>query len=137
MIKTMIAFVFAITVAGCSILPDSGTTESLAVNYLFSKATTAVIDQGAVTPNQVIDAVEDARQYIETGETVTVGRLYDAAIERISGLDPADRILVTAILDNARARLETAIDAGELDESERVALLDALNWIEMSAQAEL
>ena len=135
--KLIIAIATAIMLSACSLLPESGTTESLAVNYLFSKATTAVIDQGAVTPEQVIGAVEDARQYIETGETVTVGRLYDAAIERIAGLDPADRILVTAILDNARARLETAIDAGDLSPDQRVALLDALILIEMSARAEL
>lgn len=135
--KTALAIVTAIMLSACSLLPDSGTSEALAVNYIFSKATTAIVDRGTVTPEQVIGAVEDARQYIETGETVTVGRLYDSAIERVAGLDPADRILVTAILDNARARLETAIDAGELDESDRVALLDALSWIEMSARAEM
>lgn len=135
--KIITAVIFAIVLAGCSLLPQPGTTESLAVNYLFSKATTAVIDRGAVQPSQVIDAVEDARQYVETGDTVTVDALYSAAIERISGLDPADRVLVTAILDNAKARLETAIDSGELDGNDRVALLDALEWIEMAARAEL
>lgn len=135
--KLIIAIVTAVMLSACSILPDPGSTESLAVNYLFSKATTAVIDQGAVTPAQVIDAVEDARRYVEKGETVTVGALYEAAIDRIRGLDPADRVLVTAILDNAKARLETAIDAGELAEDDRVALLDTLAWIEAAARAEL
>lgn len=135
--KLLITALLALTISACSLLPQPGTTESLAVNYLFSKATTAVIDRGAVQPGDIIDAVEDARQYVETGDTVTVDALYAAAIERISDLDPADRVLVTAILDNAKARLETAIDSGELDGNDRVALLDALKWIEMAARAEL
>lgn len=123
-----------LSVQACSLLPEQGTTESLALNYLFAKSTTAVIDRGAATPLQVLEAVEDARQYIQTGDSVTIATLYQGALERIGGLDPADRILVTAILDNVRARLETAISTGQLDESERVALLDVLNWIERAAR---
>lgn len=135
--KIVIAFIMFAIVSGCSLLPEQGTTESLAVNYLFSKATSAVIDRGAVTPTEVLDAVEDARAFIKTGDSVTVGKLYEAAIDRISGLEPADRILVTAILENAKARLETAIDSGDIAADERVALLDALNWIEATAASQL
>lgn len=135
--KLIITALLALTISACSLLPDSGTSEALAVNYIFSKATTAIIDRGAAEPGHIIDAVDDARQYIETGETVTIAVLYEAALDRISGMHPADRVLVTAILDNARARLETAIDAGELSPSQRVALLDVLDWVEMAARAEL
>lgn len=131
--KLFIAVLVAGFLSACSLLPEQGTTESLALNYLFAKSTTAVIERGDIEPAKVVSAVQDARQYIQTGESVTIARLYDGAVERISGLDPADRILVTAILDNVRARLETAISTGTLDESEQVALLDTLDWIERAA----
>jgi len=131
--KLFIAVLVAGLLSACSLMPEQGTTESLALNYLFAKSTAAVIERGDIDPDRVVQAVQDARQYIQTGESVTIARLYDGAVERISGLDPADRILVTAILDNVRARLETAISAGTLDESEQVALLDTLDWIERAA----
>lgn len=133
-IKITLAVILTMALGACSLLPDQGTTESLALNYLFAKSTTAVIDRGAATPSQVLEAVDDARQYIQTGDSVTLAALHEAALERISGLEAADRILVTAILDNVRARLETAISTGQLDESERVALLDVLSWIERAAR---
>src|SRR5690349_20621928 len=126
--KLIATALLALTLTACSLLPESGTTESLAVHYLFSRATTAVLDRGAVTPEQVLDAVEDARKYVDSGDSVTVAALYDAAIERLQPLHPADQILITAILDNARARLETAIQGGQLSPDERVALLDVLSW---------
>lgn len=135
--KLITALLLTMIVSGCSMLPESGTTESLTVNYLMSKSTTRIIDGDSERAREVLDAVEDARGYIEGSESVEIGTLYNAALERVQGLDPADRILVTRILDKARDRLEAAIDSGELDESERVSLLDTLDWIEAAARDEL
>lgn len=132
--KSLITALLALLLTACSALPASGTTESLAVNYLMSKAATRIIDGDGDRAARVLDAVEDARRYVQAGDTVTIGALYTAAIDRIQSLEPADRILVTAILDNARARLETAISAGQLDQSQRVSLLDTLDWIEAAAR---
>lgn len=133
----LITVVLALSLAGCSALPESGTTEALAVNYLVGKATTRIVDGDADRAERVLAAVEDARRYVESGDTVTIGVLYDAAVDRIQNLDdPADRLVITAILDNVRARLETAISSGGLDESQRVSLLDTLDWIEQAAHIE-
>jgi len=135
--RILLAALIAITLSACSLIPDSGTAEALTVNYLMSKATTRIVDGDADRAAKVVKAVEDARQYIETGEMVTISALYDAAIGRISGLDAADKILIGAILDNARTRLEAAVSTGQLDAQQRVSLLETLDWIEQAASAEL
>lgn len=132
--KLLISILIAVSLAGCSAWPGSGTTEALTVNYMMSKATTRIVDGDPARADRVLDAVEDARRYIKSSDTVTVGALYSAAVDRIQSLDPADRFVITAILDNARARLETAISADRLSESERISLLDTLDWIEQAAR---
>lgn len=133
MLRLMTAALLTMTLGACSLLPAPDTTESLALNYMFAKATTTLIDRDTVSADRVLAAVEDARNYVDTGETVTIDRLYQGALERISGLSPADRVLVTAIVDNMRGNLAAALSTGQLDESERVALLDVLDWIERAA----
>lgn len=137
--RVILYLLVAVALSACSILPESGTNESLAVNYLLSKATTQIIDGDQARAERVLQAVEDARAYVETGESVTIEALYQGAMDRIkqANLDPADQILMESILANARARLETAVSAGKLEPSERVAILDALSWIERSARHDL
>ena len=133
----LISILFLVSLSACSLIPDSSSTESLTVNYLLSKATTRIIDGEAARATKVLAATADARNYIATGDSVTVELLYDEAIKRIVGMDPADQVLLTAILDNARARLETAISGGELNADQRVSLLDTLTWIEATAKSYL
>lgn len=132
--KLLLTALFAFALSACSLIPDAGTAESLTVNYLMSKATTRIVDGDADRADRVLSAVADARAYVTGGDSVTIGALYEAAVDRIQPLQPADRILITAILDNVRARLETAISAGKLEESQRVSLLQSLDWIERSAR---
>lgn len=133
-LKLLIAVVLMAALSACSLLPDSGTTEALTVNYMMSKATTRIVDGDAARAERVLEAVEDARRYVKSSDTVTIGDLHSGALEYLQSLDPADRHVITAILDNARARLETAISADRLDERERVSLLDTLDWIERAAR---
>ena len=126
--------IFAIALTGCPILPDAGTTEALGVNYLLGKATQQFVDGSGERRARVLDAVADARQYIEAGESVTVAALYEGALARLDGMDPLDKQALITILANAKGRLETAISAGALDPDERVVLLDTLKWIEAAAR---
>lgn len=137
-LRIFLSVVFAAILVGCSALPESGSSESLAVNYLLAKSTQQIIDGDDVRRAEVLDAVNDARAFVEASDSVTIGLLYEQAVERLEtyGLDPLDEKALEQILLNAKARLETAISAERLDPDDRVALLDALNWIEAAARGE-
>jgi len=135
-LRILLATVFAAILVGCSALPESGTSEAFAVNYLLAKSTQQVIDGDADRRAEVLDAVGDARSFAEASDTVTIGLLYEGAMDRIDSynLDPISKQALREILGLAKARLETAISAEELDPDERVVLLDTLKWIEAAAR---
>jgi len=137
-LRILLAIIFAAILVGCSALPESGTSEAFAVNYLLAKSTQQVIDGDADRRTEVLDAVSDARSFVEASDTVTIGLLYEGAMERIDSynLDPISKQALREILGLAKARLETAISAEELDPDEKLAILDALNWIEAAARGE-
>lgn len=122
----------ALAFAGCSFLqsiePD---TKQLAVQY----ATLKVIDGDSDRAARVVDLVQEGRQYVESGASVTVAALYEGVRDRIDwqSLDPADRILIEAILTRARERLREEIGVGLLDPDQQVKVLTVLDWIEAAA----
>lgn len=122
----------ALLVSGCSFLqsiePD---TKQLAVQY----ATLKVIDGDADKAARVVELVQEGRDYVQSDASVSVAALYEGVRDRINwqSLDPADRILVEAILTRARERLRDEIGVGLLDPDQQLKVLTVLDWIEAAA----
>jgi hypothetical protein len=119
--------------SGCSVLqsmnPD---TRQLAFTYATAKA----INGDQERADRVIELVERGREFVERSDSVTISALYEGVRERINwqGLDPADQILISAILTTARDRLNEEVGVGALDESQRLRVLTVLDWIEGAAR---
>ena len=137
----LILFPFLVALAAllgaCSVLdsmqPD---TKQLAVQY----ATLKVINGNPDKAARVVELVQEGRAFVEDGAvTVTVAALYDGVVERVNWdkLDPADHILVAAILTQARARMEEDLGVDLLDDAQRVKVLTVLDWIEAAASGYL
>lgn len=126
------AIVVVFALAGCSVLqslePD---TKQLAVQY----ATLKAVDGDPAKAARVVDLVREGRQYVTADASVSVAALYDGVRDRINwqSLDPADRILIEAILTRARDRLQDEIGVGLLDPDQRLQVLTVLDWIEAAA----
>lgn len=119
--------------AGCSLLDTvSDDRNQLAVQY----ATAKVIDGAPAKAQRVADLVAEARDYVADGATVSIARLDSEARQRIDWqrLDPADRILVDAVLTSARERLQFEIGEGVLNAEQRLQLSAVLDWIEAAAR---
>lgn len=125
--------ILALALTGCSVLETvSEDKNQLAVQY----ATLKVIDGESQKADRIVELVGKARAYVDEGSTVTVSYLADEAAIRLrqSGLDPADMILATAILERAEARLKSEIGDGVLNDQQRLQLLTVLSWIEDAAR---
>ena len=132
-IMCMTGLLAIVAIPGCSVLETVAEDRNqLAVQY----ATLKVIDGESQKADRIVELVEKARAYVGEGSTVTISYLADEAAIRLrqSGLDPADMILATAILERAEARLKSEIGDGVLNDQQRVQLLTVLNWIEDAAR---
>lgn len=130
--KILMSVILALSLMGCSVLSTvSEDRNQLAVQY----ATLKVMESDSVSGDRIAGLVADAREYVSAGESVAVSALASAARERLneSGLSPADKILIDAILTRAQARLEAEIGEGLLSEDQRLQLLTVLEWIESAA----
>lgn len=133
MAKVIAALAFGLMlVSGCALLSGEQTArERLAVQY----ATLKVIDGDPARAARVQALVAEARQYLTGGAEVTIARLDAEARARIDWqrLEAADRLLLEAVLLEARQQLTERLGAGVLDEGQRVALDAVLGWIEGAA----
>lgn len=126
------AVVAAFALAGCSVLqslePD---TKQLSVQY----ATLKAVDGDPAKAARVVELVQEGRQYVTADASVSVAALYEGVRDRINwqSLDPADRILIKAILTRARDRLQDEIGVGLLGPDQRLQVLTVLDWIEAAA----
>lgn len=130
--KILMSVILALSLMGCSVLSTvSEDRNQIAVQY----ATLKVMESDSVDGSRIVELVTDAREYVRAGESVAVSALASAARERLaeSGLSPADKILIDAILARAQARLEAEIGEGLLSEDQRLQLLTVLEWIESAA----
>lgn len=130
--KILMSVILALSLMGCSVLSTvSEDRNQIAVQY----ATLKAMESDSVDGNRVVELVTQAREYVSAGESVAVSALASAARERLSesGLSPADKILIDAILTRAQARLEAEIGEGLLSEDQRLQLLTVLEWIESAA----
>lgn len=128
----LVTVILALALTGCSVLSTVAEDRNqLAVQY----ATLKVMESDSVDGDRLVELVTQAREYVDTGESVAVSTLAAAARERLaeSGLSPADKILIDAILTRAQARLEAEIGEGLLTGEQRVQLLTVLGWIEAAA----
>lgn len=122
----------AVVLTGCSFLqslePD---TRQLAVQYATYKA----IDGDLAKAARAVELVQEGRQYVQADSSVSVAALYEGVRDRINwqSLDPADRLLLEAILTQARDRLQSEIGAGLLDPDQKLQVLTVLDWIEAAA----
>lgn len=123
----------AVLATGCALLQDSAPTVQLTTQY----ATLKVVNGDPERAAKVVDLVTNAKQYVEGDSSVTIAALEHAARSRIpwDDLDPADVLLIDAILSQARERLELEIGAGLLNPEQRVQLSTFLSWIESAAYA--
>ena len=116
----------------CSTLQSNDMRAQLAVTYAAEK----IIRTEPARAVRVLDEVEKARAYLISDEPVTIAALDRSVKSRINWekLDPADRVLINAVLIEARERLEFEIGSGVLDEAQRVKVGAVLDWIAATAQ---
>lgn len=131
--RLLIALFAVVAIAGCSFLQTDG---NLNHKLAFQYSTAKIIERDRVSALDVIDAVERAEGYVRDGAEVTVSKLAQGARDYMqdTGLSPADRILIGAILDDAEARLTVAVGDGLLTKDERLQLYEVLQWIKEAAQ---
>lgn len=132
--KYFIVILLALTaLSGCALLESQPATAQLTTQY----ATLKVIDGDPERADKILSLVAEARQYVDDADNVAIGVLDEAIRSRIrwERLDPADRLLIDAVLQRARERLEFEIGAGVLDAEQRVQLTTFLGWIEDAARA--
>lgn len=124
----LIAVVFLV---GCATM-DNNMRSQLAVGY----ATDKIIKERPERAMRVIEQVQKARTLITNPDPVSIASLDTAVKESIdwSKLDAADRVLVSALLIEARERLEYEIGEGMLDADQRVKVMAVLDWIDQSAR---
>lgn len=128
----IMAALTVLILTGCGVLATVAEDRNqLAVQY----ATLKVMESDRVDGERIVELVSDAREYVSAGESVAISALADAARERLaeSGLSPADKILIDAILTRAQERLQTEIGDGLLSGEQRLQLLTVLGWIEGAA----
>ena len=121
--------IFAMLFSGCAVLETIAKDENkLAVQY----ATLKVIDGDTQKAEQLKAWITEARNYVDTSAEVTVSYLADEARVRISGkiTDPADTLLVMAVLNEAERRIGKRLGEGPLEQEQRVKLLTVFDWIE-------
>lgn len=118
------AIAATIALSGCATLEQSPQTAKLPVQY----ATMKVIESDDVTRADVMSQVERAREVLSATQEVSITDL-TGGID-LSGLDAADRLLVSALL----SQIEYA--ANEVDvigDERRVRIETLLDWIEDAA----
>lgn len=132
----MVSLVSMLGFAGCAALSgvDDG-SKRLAVFY----ATAKVIDGDQTKAGRIVDLIQEAREYVSGDPEVTISALYEGVVERVNwaALDPADQIIIEAILLEAKARLQEEIGVGLLSPEQRVKVSTVLNWIEAAANGQL
>ena len=119
----------AVAISGCSLLDTVVKDENkLAVQY----ATLKVIDGDMQKAEQLKGWITEARNYVDNGAEVTVSYLADEARARIRDKisDPADTLLVMAVLNEAERRIGKRLGEGPLEQEQRVKLLTVFDWIE-------
>lgn len=131
--NSLVAVFLAVSLVGCVTMDrESNLRSQLAVGY----ATDKIIKESPERALRVLEQVEKARALVTNPEPVSIAALDQAVKESIDWrkLDAADRVLVSAILIEARERLEYEIGAGVLDADQRVKVMAVLDWIDQSAR---
>ena len=121
----------ALVLTGCSFLEERETTARLTVQY----ATLKVINDETERAERVRKLISEAREYVSSDTSVTIAFLDTQARARIDWerLDTADRLLIDAVLVEARVELERRIGEGVLDPNATLQLLTVFDWIESAA----
>lgn len=134
--KILMVVMMLFALSACSTVSKFVEESPATAELTFKYATAKIVDGQTDRVARVLSAVSDARQFLDSEESVTVSFLYDQAVARInwSRLDPADQLLFRAILQNASERLQREIGSGVLDESQELRLLTVLGWIEDAAR---
>jgi uncharacterized protein YceK len=115
--------------SGCAIL--TGTTEEGAkfrTQYAIAKVIDGDVDKAA----KVNRVVSDLRATIGDSPEATVSVLVDYVRGKIDfkGMEPADAILLSQVLNEAEQSLQMKIGDGVLDLEQRVKVKTFLGWVE-------
>lgn len=127
----------ALAFSACSTLEDFVTDSPATAELTFKYATAKIIDADVERADRVLSAVADAREFVGSDESVTVSFLYEQAVARVDfeRLDPADAILIRAVIQNASERLQREVGGGVLNGEQEIRLLTILDWVESAARA--
>lgn len=95
-------------------------------------ATMKLIERGAVTPGEVQTRVNRVRHLVDDGLTLTDLGERVRGVVGYTKLEPSDRLLVDAILGDVAHRLDIGFGV-PIDDQQREAIHEALDWIEQAA----
>lgn len=129
----IVALLFAVN--ACAVLEkveSSPVAAQLTVQY----ATLKYIDGSDAKAVRVLNVVDAIRPSIDD-DSVTLAILDERLRSYINWerLDAADRLLLTALLDQVKAELTERIGEGLVDAQDKVRLHRVLDWVETAARA--
>lgn len=142
--KIITAFLVTVTLtfSGCSTIgsvveygKDNQATAYVTVQYSTAKVIKGDEDRALA----VLEHVEDARSFVESGAEVSISNLVEGVKEEINwgGMKPEDRMLVELLLIQAQKDLEVRVGEGVLEEDQVVVIETLLDWIEQGANTYL
>ena len=131
--KLVLAALAVLLVSGCSVL-QTVEDSPLAAQLVVQQAALRVIDEDTVRAQRVVEIVVETRPYVDEG-SITLAMLDQAVRAQIEWerLALADRLLLEAVLDQARADMELRFGAGVLDPEARASVVRVFDWIEDAA----
>lgn len=121
-----------LVVAIGAILMVTACTPTTQTRLPIQYATMKLIERDTVTPEEVQTRVNWVRLLVEDG--LTLPQLGDR-VRNVLGyaqLPPSDRLLVDAILGDVAHRLDIGFDI-PIGDDQKIAILEALDWIEQAA----
>lgn len=126
-----IALSLGVILSGCAILEENPSTAKLTIQVAVLK----IIDGDSDRADRVVEIAQKARFHVSSDSSVTIEAI-DGEIRRHirwDTLGAAEKLLVNAILDEAKQRLQDEIGAGLLDADQKVKVITVLDWIEQAA----
>ena len=121
-----------LVVAIGAILMVTACTPTTQTRLPIQYATMKLIERDTVTPQEVRTKVNWVRLMVDDGLTLPdLGQRVRDVLE-YSKLPPSDRLLIDAILGDVAHRLDIGFDI-PIGDDQKIAILEALDWIEQAA----